>query len=176
MALLGGGLLLAPSCTVSEERVSIALNNLNVTGRQEQLLSEVTETFIPTTDTPGAQALNIHHFVLVMVDDCRNEQDQKAFVGGLDQIEQAAKDRYEASFSSCTASQKEEVIAGLMGDQSEMQSATDNTYQQARQCLSMTKRYTIQGFLQSEYVMTNELPYQLVPGHFNGCVPLEQKT
>lgn len=172
IAVLGGGVFLAPSCTFSPERVSIALNNLNITGRQEQLLAEITETFIPATDDiPGAIELNIHHFVLVMVDDCRSEKDQKIFIRGLNQMDPLAEHQHEGGFSECTPTQRKQLIAGTLEGQPELKSL-GAIYEDSRECLSITKQYTIQGFLNSEYVMTEELPYQLVPGHFDGCVEL----
>lgn len=163
---------MAPSCTFSEERVSIALNNLNISGRQEQLLAGITETFIPATDdSPGAKALKLHYFVLVMVDDCRGEEDQQQFVRGLGQVDRLAEHHYEAGFAECTPAQREQLLAGTLEGSREMKSGGE-TYEDARECLSMTKQYAIRGFLNSEYVMTEELPYQLVPGHFDGCVVL----
>lgn len=172
MALLGGGVLLAPSCTFSEERVSVALNNLSITGGQEQLLAGITETFIPATEgSPGAKALKLHHFVLVMVDDCRGEEDQRRFVRGLRQIDRLAEHHYEAGFAACTPGERAQLLAGTLEGRPEVKSP-GTAYEDARQCLSMTRQYAIRGFLNSEYVMTEELPYQLVPGHFDGCVAL----
>lgn len=165
-------MLLAPSCTFSEERVSIALNNLNISGRQERLLAGIAETFIPATDdSPGAEALKIHHFVLVMVDDCRSEEDRQRFVRGLDQVDRLAEHQYEAGFTECTPGEKEQLLARTLEGSPELKSEGEG-YEDARECLSMTKQYAIRGFLNSEYVMTEELPYQLVPGHFDGCVAL----
>lgn len=173
MALLGGGMFLAPSCTFSEERVSIALNNLNITGKQERQLAEMVETMIPATgDSPGAKDLKIHHFVLVMVDDCRSRQDQKAFVTGLDQVDQLAERQHGTEFAGCTASQKESMVTEILEGSREGKTKLEGDFQQARPCLSMTRQYTIRGYLNSEYVMTEELPYQLVPGHFDGCIDL----
>lgn len=172
MALLGGGVILAPSCTFSEERVSIALNNLNVSGRQEKLLAGIVETFIPATgDAPGAKALKLHHFVLVMVDDCRGEEDRHRFVRGLDQVDRLAEHRYGAEFTDCTPGEREQLLAAVFEGQPELKSGGE-AYEDAGECLAMTKQYAIRGFLNSEYVMTEELPYQLVPGHFDGCVTL----
>lgn len=162
ISILGGAALLAPSCTFSQERVSVALDNLNISGAQEALLADIVETFIPSSNTnmPGARALKLHHFVLVMVDDCRGKADQEAFERGLSQVDAVANEEYGTSFNQCSTSQKEELIASSM-------EAADSDVQLF---LNITKRYTVQGFLQSEYFMTEVEPYQLVPGHFDGCV------
>ena len=41
---------------------------------------------------------------------------------------------------------------------------------------SLTRRYTIQGFTSSEYVLTNVMHYDMIPGKFVGCVPVEDKN
>ncbi|NGP75012.1 gluconate 2-dehydrogenase subunit 3 family protein [Balneolaceae bacterium YR4-1] len=165
LSLLGGAMLLAPSCTFSSERVSVALDNLKITPSQESLLGDIVETLIPATDIPGAKELKLHHFVLVMVDGCRGPSDREAFQRGLGQIDALAEEEVGTAFSDCDAKQKEVFLTGLMDGTS-----AEPAYEDARAFLGMTKGYTIQGFLQSEYVMTEVNPYQLVPGHFDGCV------
>ena len=36
--------------------------------------------------------------------------------------------------------------------------------------ISLAKRYTIQGYMYSEYFMTKKFPYKLVPGPYQACV------
>ena len=36
--------------------------------------------------------------------------------------------------------------------------------------LQNTKSFTIKGYLQSEYVMTNNIPYKMTPEPFKGCI------
>lgn len=166
LAILGGGIFLAPSCTFDSERLSVALDNLEIVPEQERLLSLVVETLIPNTDIPGGEQLKLHQFVLIMVDDCRGEEDQKYFVEGLKELNPFSDSRYGKSFSDCSAEERENLIARVLGENK--QEATN--YPAVQKFVSMTKRYTIQGFLTSEYVMTEVLPYELVPGSFEGCV------
>lgn len=166
IAILGGGMFLAPSCTFDSERLSVALNNLKMVPEQEQLLAQVVETIIPATDIPGGKELKLHQFVLVMVDDCRSKEDQKFFVEGLQELNPLSDNKFGNSFSQCNPQQREDLIDGVLGEhEPEL-----NSYPAVHNFLSITKGYTIQGFLTSEYVMTEVLPYQLVPGSFDGCV------
>lgn len=160
--VISGGVIFAPSCTFSSKRVSIALDTLNITPEQEELLAGIAETFIPETDLPGAKSLKLHHFVLVMMDDCRDQSDQKMFEQGLADVAIAANREYGKYFVECDPSQQQALVSDLMeGEESE-----------ARSFLRMTKQYTVQGFLQSKYFMTEIEPYRLVPGDFDGCVSL----
>lgn len=160
LAIIGGGMVLLPSCKFSREGASIALDNLDIDRAQENLLADLVETFIPATDIPGGKELKLHHFVLVMVDDCRGPEDQKLFEKGLGQIETIADRQYSNSFAECTSRQKENIVAGVLNGK-------DN---ETKQFLTLVKRYTVEGFLQSKYVLSEIEHYQLVPGHFDGCV------
>jgi hypothetical protein len=44
--------------------------------------------------------------------------------------------------------------------------------------LSSVKRFTIQGYMASEYIQTEIIPYSLIPGEYNGAVLISdlQKT
>lgn len=172
-ALIMGGIAFIPSCSFDSERVSIALKNLNIKARHEKLLTEIVETIIPATDIPGAKDLNVHEFVLVMVDDCLDKGNQDIFVKGLDQFENFTGQRYGKSFSKGTQAEREEMLRHIE-EQEESGETTAFNQQEIKAFLDRTRQFTIQGYMSSEYVMTEVVPYQLVPGHFKGCVPVEQ--
>ena len=41
---------------------------------------------------------------------------------------------------------------------------------------SIAKRHTIRGYLSSEYIMTNVLVYNMIPGRYNGCIEIKDKN
>lgn len=172
-ALITGGLAFMPSCSFDQERVSIALKKLKIKASHEKLLAEIAETIIPATDIPGAKDLNVHEFVLVMVDDCLDKADQDIFVKGLDKFEEFTGQHYGKSFSKGTQAEREEILRRIE-EQGESNETTVINLQEIKTFLDRTRQFTIQGYMSSQYVMTEVVPYQLVPGHFKGCVPVEQ--
>lgn len=168
--------MLLPSCRFSPERVSVALENLKITAGQEQLLADIAETLIPETDRPGARNLNVHQFVMVMIDDCRSAEDQELFQEGLQRIDPVSNHFFGSSFSESTLSQREELLAGVLDQQREYQSYLGSDYDRFREFLFLVKRYTIQGFLQSQYVLTEVFPYIMAPGYFDGCEPVGRQS
>ena len=62
---------------------------------------------------------------------------------------------------------KEKVIAEGLSIGAE---TTDENQKAVREFLSITKRFTIQGFMMSQYIMTEIKPYSLIPGSYNGEV------
>src|ERR1700693_5168461 len=94
LALVIGGAALLPSCLRHNGGPSIHLKHLNISADQENLIGDVCETIIPKTDTPGAKGLNLHLFVLKMLDDCYKKKDQQAFMAGLVEFTDLVKKRY----------------------------------------------------------------------------------
>lgn len=58
-------------------------------------MAKLAEIVIPKTDSPGGLELNLHLFVMKMVDDCRSPENQQVFVKGM----QALKDNSESQTS-----------------------------------------------------------------------------
>lgn len=130
---------------------------------EEDLLAEIVETIIPETDTPGAKSLKVHQFAMRMVQDCLGEAVKENVKRGLAQTDQMAFRTFRKSFQDCNASQRTVVLNNL-------KNSADPA---ARQFVELIKSLTIRGYLNSEYVMTNILDYNMAPGFYQGCVPLK---
>ena len=85
------GALLIPSCVREAKKISIPLDHLTLTADHENVMMAITETLLPTTDTPGAKELKLHEFVLRMMDDCYSPEEQKEFQSGLENFDKYAE-------------------------------------------------------------------------------------
>ncbi len=142
--IIAGGIAIATSCDLSLNATSIELKNIKMVKKDEELLAAYVEAILPKTDSPGAKELNLHLFVMKMLDDCTNPEDQQLFLGSLKLAhEQKAKT-------------PEEIRTYLKG------------LSEGDKFFSILKWRTIQGYKNSEYVMKNKLKYELVPGRYNG--------
>src|ERR1700694_4840441 len=110
LALVIGGAALLPSCVKNSGGPSIHLKHLNISADQENLIGDVCETIIPKTNTPGAKDLNLHLFVLKMLDDCYKKADQQAFLVGLGQFNDLVKKKCDRSFSDLDVKQREAFL------------------------------------------------------------------
>ncbi len=131
---------------------------------EDNLLAEVVETIIPTTDTPGAKELGVHRFVEKMVADCYDKKAQASLVAGLAALDPQSQQTFKKSFAEGTPAQRIHILEGM--------ELSDDPSRKA--FFGMVKSLTIQGYMSSEYVMTNLTKYELVPGRFHGCVPVKQ--
>lgn len=175
LGLIAGAAILLPHCTSKEAatEASITLHKLQVSGQQESLLASMTDALIPKTDTPGAKELNIHQFVLRMMDDCYDADAQKKFMAGLGQAQQALADKTGKDAEDCTPAELqaffEDIAAGKTAAPAQGEDNLKAFYEPFRQL-------TIRGYLGSEYVMTNVFGYQMIPGKFTGEVKIDANS
>lgn len=167
LAIVAGGILILPSCLQDQKKgkASIKLTKLKLDIDQENLLAEIAETIIPETDTPGAKSLKLHLFVMKMVDDCYEIKDQETFVKGLKAIAEKADEMYNKSFALLNTKEKQKLLLTIESSKDEK----DDSFQ----FYNLMKYRTIQGYMNSKYVMTNLVKYELVPGRYNGYFPVK---
>lgn len=171
LGLLTAGAALLPACVRDTAKsASITLKNIHISGGQEFVLAEIAETLIPTTDIPGAKAMNAHHFVLRMVDDCQPEEAQKEFEKGLADFEKAVEEKHGKSFDELSPSDRKAFLTEI--DATAKAEREKESVSALSKFYSLARRYTIQGFSSSEYVLTNVFNYNMIPGKFVGCVPI----
>lgn len=152
--IFAGGMALLPSCLREEGKVSIQLQHLDISATQEKLLEEIAELIIPKTNTPGAKDLKLHLFVLKMLDDCYDKKEQESFMTGLKAFEGLAGPEL-----------KEKLIEANAGN--------PDLAKEIVGFYAIMKSRTIGGYLNSKYVMSNLVIWELVPGRYNGYFPVK---
>jgi hypothetical protein len=104
-----------------------------------------------------------------MVNDCFTKENQDKFTSGLSAfpkyVQKAAGKKYE----TLSTKEKEELI--LTGTKLEGDDTTEGKERaNISYFLNSSKRLTIQGYMASEYIQTEVIPYSLIPGEYNGAV------
>lgn len=168
MAYISVGAIILPACKQNEQRTTTELKNLKITGDQEQMLADLTQTILPSAGGTGAGAkeLQSHLFALMMVDDCASPEDQKKFADGLKSFDDAVQKKYNSSFSKCSAEQKNEVLKDL--------EAKKNYGDNIQEFYKAIKGLTVQSYTTSQDYMVNILKYNIIPGKYKGSVPVNQ--
>ncbi|MEO6456276.1 MAG: gluconate 2-dehydrogenase subunit 3 family protein [Ginsengibacter sp.] len=166
--IISTGAAFLPSCLQDEKKPSLALKNIKITGNEEELLSELCETIIPKTDTPGAKDISAHLFALMMIDDCNPPDNRDKFAKGFKAFEEFTKKKFDKSFVKCTPAERKEILKTIESKQG-IPEDVDFFY-------NGIKRLTVQAFTTSEYYLTKVQVYKLVPGRFYGCVPVKKAS
>lgn len=169
LALISGGLAFIPSCDFSSDDILTAYENLKITQSQKQLLGDISNVIIPAGEIKGALDIEVPDFILVMVDDCLTSDQQALFTKGIAAFPDYAKKNGNGNFSGLNTKEKESIILSgqnLEGDETE-EGARNKAISYF---LNTTKRFTIQGYMASEYIQSEIMPYSLIPGAYNGSV------
>ncbi|MBO0947694.1 gluconate 2-dehydrogenase subunit 3 family protein [Fibrella forsythiae] len=132
----------------------------------ETLLGEIVETIIPETTTPGAKSLKVHQFAMRMIQDCYGEPAQTALKQGTVLTESTAQQLFTKSFADCDASQRKAVLNAVA-------TSTDPA---GKAFVNLIKRLTIQGYTNSEFYLVNVQKFNMAPGYYHGCIPVEKLT
>jgi len=167
LALLSASAALLPSCLSDHSKPDLVLKNFKVDGARQKTLEELTATLIPTTDTPGAKETASSLFILKMLDDCSSKPDQDKFFTGLQQLEEASQKTNGTSFVASTAPQREALLLAI-GDKKIPGEELAFFYSTAR-------KLTILSYSSSQYFLTKVQVYELVPGRWHGCIPVQQQ-
>lgn len=164
--IVSAGAAFLPSC-LQGDKAAIPLKNISITGSQEQMLAVLTETIIPKTKNfIGSKDLKAHEFLLTMVDDCFNPEDQQKFTNGLKAFDKLSHDKFGQLFTGYTPQQKHALLADIENKK--------DIPEDALKFYKTVKRYTVQSFTSSKEYMTDIRKYKMVPGPvFKGCVPVK---
>ena len=170
--LLGGSViganLFLEGCTRSANKDVAALFEKESTN----LLGDLAEAILPKTSTPGAKEAGVGEFIPVMIRDCYQESDQKAFLEGFNNVDERAKKEFGKKFQELTKEEQLQFVNTYDKEAQEYQKnrkdGDDNHF------FTMLKQLTLTGFFTSEVGMTKALRYVKIPGKFDGNYPYKK--
>ena len=165
MGLLTGGLFLFPSCDFSEENITIILRKLQIPKSQQVLLEEIVATIIPEGDLPGARSLKVQNFVWGIVGACMTDEDQGSYIKGLQEFELKFNQDDGQNFVTQNEKERTKILIDLTKNKSKEDDLQD--------FVESTKKLTMQGYMNSQYIMTEIMPYQLIPGGYKTCETID---
>ncbi|QLE00978.1 gluconate 2-dehydrogenase subunit 3 family protein [Galbibacter sp. BG1] len=159
LGIITGGLILMPSCNFLDKRTPIALNNLQVTIEEEELLEAIVAVILPEGETKGGVSLKVQNFVWVMLDDCAEKEKQDSFLKGLRLFNPTVKENNGDEFEDLSSEEKYTVLTSMLHN--------DTLDKDLSNFLHTTKHTAIWGYKNSEYYLTELMPYNLIPGAFS---------
>jgi hypothetical protein len=161
MALAMGAMAGLPAWASGWSKSSLE-NSTLLAADQAKTLTAMVETIIPKTDTPGAGELGVGGFVQKMVTDCYDKKAQASLSSGLSNLDEQSIQRFGKSYADAGKEQRMQLLQ-------DMDKGSDFD---KKSFLSLVKNLTIQGYMSSEYVMTNITHYEMIPARYHGCVPV----
>jgi Gluconate 2-dehydrogenase subunit 3 len=114
------------------------------------------------------------------VADWYSEEDRAIFLKGLEDMDVRTQGLFSKDFVSANASQQaevfralgEEMAAALIGVAAAPAGYRGSAPEPADNFYAMFRELTLTGYFTSEIVMTQQLHEEIIPGRFDGCVPM----
>ncbi len=125
--------------------------------KSSEMLKLLVDTLIPASDIPGAAELGVDAFVNLMVNDMATKTDKDDFFIKLNEVDTYARQELLLPFDQLSTNGRETILNRM---------AEDADW---KGFFGLLKRYTIQGYMSSEYIMTNINHYEMAPGFYHGC-------
>ena len=161
IALATGTMIALPSWGLSWSKQTLGVSNSCFSKEEEMILSALTDALIPAGEEEiGALSLGVDKFLNRLISDCYEAAIQHKIKLQLQAISQKANADYGMPFESCQKPQKMSI----------MEQFACSDADETRETFQLIKSETIRGFRTSKVVMTEYLDYQVMPGHFHGCV------
>jgi hypothetical protein len=166
MALLCGLTLSAQTLDVLGATVKGTMPHVTkfFTPDQLQMTGEIADLIIPTTETPGALAVNVHGFLDSYLAECVSKEEQKQFLDGLKRINSVAEDKFHKTFLACTHKQHIQLLTAIENADLGFTAEDKNFFRRF-------KSLTLFGYYTSEVGATQELAYLAIPGGYKGNFP-----
>ena len=199
--LLVGTTLSAPAVVAALERgeaahrVGEAWAPRALTPEQLEQVATIAEHIIPATDTPGARAAGVPHFVDTMLAEYYTKAERESFLSGLAELDARAHREYHQPFLGAAAARQRDLLErvdreafapgravtataasketerGGGGLPTSDRPDADPKASGLSPFFRSMKELTIVGYYTSQPGATKELRYLPVPGKFEGCVP-----
>ncbi len=138
--------------------------NINFSATENDLLAEIVETILPETTTPGAKSLGVHKLIQKLITDCQGPLAEAKMKVNLLKFNNLSKSNFGSDFTLLANDKKLLFFKSLeKSEDADMKSL-----------YNQMKRMTIDGYMKSEYVMTNITNYEYAPARWNACVKVAQ--
>jgi hypothetical protein len=175
VGLLVGGTVVGANVflTGCARKSEVAASGLTFTPENISFLDEVGETILPTTAaSPGAKEAKIGEFMKVIVSDCYEEKDQKAFSEIFTSLDQAAEKKFSKTFLDLAPADRQALLIAI--DQEAKEHHQSKKADEPEHYFTLAKQLTLWGYFTSEVGSTKALRYLPVPGHYEGFAPYKK--
>ncbi|WP_075791736.1 gluconate 2-dehydrogenase subunit 3 family protein [Massilia putida] len=150
--------------------------NPGFTQPELKILTVAADAIVPVTDTPGAIAAGVPHFIDALAKHWMLPAELAQFRTGLASLDASARQRYKKGFAACTQAQATEILQALRASSP----YEGHTFELAARIEDPQSPFylrlrdlVVYGYFTSEIGSTKELRYVAVPGRFDGDVDIK---
>ena len=183
LRVFGASALLPALADRSAERLGAAGRRVHARARsrglqvldphQSDTVATIAELIIPTTDTPGARAAQVHRFIDLLLAEWVTDDERASFLKGLADVDARARTAFGVDFLAATDAQRGTILTQLDAE-AQPQRGAERDRQPA--FFQQLKWLTVFGYCTSEVGATAELHYEVIPGSYDGCTDLRRAS
>ncbi len=143
-------------------------------------IAEMAETMLPATATPGAKELGVPEFIDLVLGTYTSAGDQERFQTGLAGFMADVQAEHGKAYTALSAEEKlahlnkVDAEAKAEGERIDLMPITSDEKDDLFPFLLTFKGIALGGYFSSEFIGTEILAYDPVPGAYMGCIPLEE--
>ena len=134
------------------------------TAAQLAQVRALADTILPRTDTPGALEVGAPEFVDLLLADWYSAEERQRYLTGLDAFDTRCREAHGKPFAELDAGTRATFLAGVDGRRGQPGSAED--------AYGRIKDQLIFGFLTSKPIAELTRTTPIIPGRFDGCLPI----
>jgi hypothetical protein len=131
---------------------------------QQETVARIAELILPETDTPGATTVKVPEFIDLMLAEWYPAAERQRFLSGLTQIDNQSRRVHGGVFLDLRPTEQSAVLTALDG--------LNGVEGSAEEAFATLKELTVFGYFTSEVVMKEVLRDPVIPGRFDGCIPV----
>jgi hypothetical protein len=166
MGIAAGSMAVLPAWAIGWTIENISAAGGFLSPVNQQMLASVVDTILPASkDGFGGLAVGVDKFLDKLFARCYETEVQDNIRVQLEGLHEASSKVYNTNFE---AGNQEQRLA-LLGALEKSENVAEKDF------FELIKSETIRGFSTSQKVMTRYLKYRVVPGNYQGCVPVEIK-
>jgi glucoside 3-dehydrogenase (cytochrome c) hitch-hiker subunit len=151
-----------------------------LSAHQDATVIAMAELILPRTDTPGAKDTRVNEFIDHILADWYSDQDRTRFLAGLADVDARTQTLFSRDFVDASPTQQAEILRQLGEELAEATATLANAPRGYRgetpipenSFYLMFRDLALTGYFTSEAGFTLQLQEEIIPGRYDGCVPL----
>lgn len=142
--------------------------DFNFLDQHKELIGDLAETIIPTTDTPGAKEAMVHEYIIQMIKHERDVKIQNNFINGIKDVKEYVFSEYKLPFEKLNKEQKITVVRYFQKEGENFTGKVGKFKNKVfgKSFFLILKEYTCIGYCTSMLGVTKSLAYEAIPSKY----------
>ena len=177
VAFLLGGAISASTMGVLFESFTLPENEKNFVSysvQDQKIFAEFADIIVPTTKSSGgAKAAGLGKFIPMMMQDCYPKEMQSSFAKGFKELQDKSMKDFKKSYATLTVAERTKLMVDLRALSLAQKETKSEENKDLVYFFTTARDLTLLGYYSSEIGCTKAREYVLIPGRFDGNVPLK---